>query len=333
VKFGKKHGETLAMKRTIVISCTVLLYSLSAIVGARAEWLEQHTKTLAWLRAVYFVNENNGWIVGSRGTYLTTNDGGGTWRQAPKVTNDNILDVYFADLDTGWLLCERDGFGGDSRAPSYLLRTVDKGQSWVPIEFRDTHDRIVRLFFNKVGGGFAVGEGGAVWQLLNDHSTWKRVALPVRYLMLGGSFADSFNGAIVGGGGAGLFTTDGGAEWIRAIFTGGLPEKLNSVFFADSKNGWAVGAHGQIYFSDNSGKSWAKQVSQIDEDLRDVHFLNSREGVAVGEGGTIVETEDGGRTWKNLQTRSRSRLERVFLTGKSGFAVGYGGVILRRGSV
>lgn len=327
---GKRHSDSMWMKHALIISSAVLFCSLSAIVGVRAEWRVQQTKTLAWLRAVYFVDENNGWIVGSRGTYLFTSDGGETWRQAPKFTNDNIVDVYFSDLDTGWLLCERDAFGGVNRAPSYLLKTTDKGQTWVPIEFKDSHDRIVRLFFNKIGGGFAVGEGGAVWKLLGDHSTWKRVELPVRYLILGGSFADSLNGAAVGGGGTGLFTSDGGKEWSRAIFIGGSPEKLNSVFFADPKNGWAVGAHGQIYFSDNSGKSWARQESQIDEDLRDVHFVNSREGAAVGEGGAIVETEDGGRTWKNSQTRTQSRLERVFLTGDSGFAVGYGGVVLRR---
>src|SRR5690349_4066880 len=99
------------MKRALITIVAVLLCVPSVAVNVRADWSRQESNTLAWLHAVYFTDEKNGWIVGSRGTYLTTRDGGQTWKQAPKITNDNIRDVYFSDATSGWLLCERDNFG------------------------------------------------------------------------------------------------------------------------------------------------------------------------------------------------------------------------------
>ncbi len=82
----------------------VLILCFVSFQMVKAGWVKQNSGTFAWLHSVYFVNQNKGWVVGSKGTFLTTEDGGQTWKQNKKITEDNIRDVYFSDEKNGWLL-------------------------------------------------------------------------------------------------------------------------------------------------------------------------------------------------------------------------------------
>ena len=79
-----------------------------SLLTAKASWVRQPAGTMAWLHAVYFLDQNRGWVTGSGGTLLETIDGGQTWRRLLQLTKDNLRDVYFADEKTGWLVAERD---------------------------------------------------------------------------------------------------------------------------------------------------------------------------------------------------------------------------------
>jgi hypothetical protein len=92
----------------------ILLLFFAAFQTSQANWIKQNSNTLAWLRDVYFLNEQIGWVVGSGGTYLKTNDGGKSWTKEKNFTGDTIRQVYFTGEQTGWLLCERDQY---TRAP------------------------------------------------------------------------------------------------------------------------------------------------------------------------------------------------------------------------
>ncbi len=302
---------------------------LACFQTAKAGWTKQNSGTLAWLRSVYFTNQNKGWIVGSRGTFLTTADGGKTWRQNKKITDDNIRDVYFSDEKNGWLLCERNIYNLNNQPPSYLMKTSDGGTNWERINFTDGKERIVRFFFAAdASNGFAVGESGAFLAMQNDKRIWKKLALPTRYLMLGCNFTDNLHGSIVGGGGTILSTEDGGLSWNQAKLAGDPKTKLTSVFFVNQKTGWTVGEAGKIYFTNNGGKLWREQPSNVTENLSDVFFINPEEGFAVGDGGIILHTTTAGNIWNVEQTNSEHKLEKVFFAGKKGFAVGFGGTIL-----
>lgn len=306
----------------------VLILCFAFFQTAEAGWTKQNSGTLAWLRSIYFSDQNKGWVVGSKGTYLTTEDGGKTWKQDKKITEDNIRDVYFSDEKTGWLLCERNIYNLGNQPASYLMRTFDGGASWDTFDFSVGKDRIARVFFAADGSGFAVGESGAFLSLQSDENTWKKSTLPVRYLMLGGNFTDNLHGLLVGGGGTILLTEDGGSSWNQAKIAGDQKTKLASVFFIDQKTGWAVGEAGKIYFTNTGGKLWSEQASNVVENLSDVFFVNAEEGFAVGDGGVILHTKTAGKIWSIEKADSKHKLERVFLVGKKAFAVGFGGTIL-----
>jgi photosystem II stability/assembly factor-like uncharacterized protein len=306
-----------------IFCCLICLQTTPA-----ADWTPQKSGTLSWLRDVYFINENKGFITGGGGTLLLTLDGGKNWKAQEKVTADTIEQIYFSDEKTGWLLCEKSIFGRGAAGSSYLLKTTDGGAHWEQINFGAERERVTRIFFAKNGFAMAIGETGVLFALQDDAKSWKRIISPTRYLLLDGNFTDEFHGTIVGAGGSVLFTEDAGATWNQAILSDAARTKLNKVFFINQKLGWTVGSEGKIYQTVNSGKSWHEQKSGVEENLNDVFFLNTAEGWAVGDDGTILHTITAGNVWTAVESKIKHRLEKVFFTGRKGWAVGFGGTIL-----
>jgi photosystem II stability/assembly factor-like uncharacterized protein len=314
------------IRRILVALCFGCMTAvLPGFAAAKWERIESHS--LAWLHSVYFINENKGWAVGSSGAFLTTDDGGGTWKQTFKVTSDNIRDAYFYDDMRGWLLCERNQFSKGTQSTTYFLKTIDSGKTWERFELQESNVRLVRLVFSKKGIGFAVGEGGAIWQLLDDEKTWKRVGIPSDFLMLDGQFVGDFSSVIVGGGGVVLLSRDAGVEWKTSAVN--PKQRLYSVFFVDENTGWVAGANGHIFATNDGGQTWLEQSAPTSKDLFDIYFTDRRTGYAVGDGGKIVQTNDGGLSWLAQESNVKGKLERLMFAGKTGIAVGYGGIILR----
>src|SRR5215510_13677779 len=107
---------------------STVCFPLSA---SAANWSRQPSGTMAWLHSVYFLDQNRGWVAGSGGTLLQTNDGGETWKRVLALTRDTLHDVYFADENVGWLIAERDvlKLKTNDEPRSYLLKTEDGGFS------------------------------------------------------------------------------------------------------------------------------------------------------------------------------------------------------------
>lgn len=307
----------------------VILLCLFCLQTARAEWIKQDSNTLAWLHEVFFLNEKTGWISGSNGTFLKTEDGGKSWTQDVKFTDDNILQIFFADSMNGWLLCERNIYSLGAKTPSYLLKTSDGGQNWEKIEFGNAgRGRVTKFLFDLYGTGYAFGEAGTFFKLPQMEDEWQKMSSPTRYLLHDGTFNDQSNGVIVGAGGTILFTTDAGLSWNQANIFGDKTAKFNAVYFTNQKNGWAVGADGKIFQTFSGGKTWREQQSGTTKNLNDVFFINSAEGFAVGDAGAILRTKTAGNVWMPEKPKATHKLEKVFFVGKKGFAVGFGGTIL-----
>lgn len=307
----------------------VLILIPLCFITVKADWKKLKVNSFAWFHSVYFVNQNKGWIVGSQGAYLYTTDGGATWRQKEKFTNDTIRDVYFTDEQNGWILCERDIYNVGTLSPSYILKTSNGGESWDKVNLDgDGKERLVKIFFSKDGFGYAVGEAGTFFAMQEDKKTWKKVNLSIRYLLLDGRFFNQKNGLIIGGGGSAYFTEDGGNTWNPANFVTKSNTKLNAVYFINQNTGWTVGAEGKIFMSLNGGKLWHEQKSPIKTDLLDVFFVNTSEGWAVGDEGVLLYTTTAGNVWTPMQSVAKHKLERIFFNGQTGWIVGFGGTIL-----
>jgi photosystem II stability/assembly factor-like uncharacterized protein len=325
-------SSVMGHRSSVVLVALLLL--LVQVGAARGEcvWSSQRSKTMSWLHAVYFLDLNKGWAVGSNGALLSTTDGGANWSIMRRPTEDTLRDLYFSDEKTGWLVCERNIYllKTVDEPRTYLMNTTDGGATWKRVNVIGTESdaRLIRALFTSGGRAWAFGENGALYTTRDGGVNWERQRVPTRHLLLGGTFLDQEQGWLVGAGATILQTTDGGETWRSGeIETPGV--RFTAASFVDRSHGWAVGAGGSIFSTTNGGRNWRAQVSNVEADLLDVKFLNEMEGWAAGSEGTLIHTTDGGRHWASVPSGTTHPLERLsFVSRTRGWAVGFGGTII-----
>ena len=313
--------------------CLVLILLAPAVHAQGGEWARQASGSLSWLHGVFFLDQNRGWAVGGYGVLLATEDGGKTWKVRPRPTEDSLRDIYFADSNNGWILCERNLYQlkSNSEPRTYLMNTTDGGEKWqrVSIPRADVNARLVRAVFSPSGRGWAFGEDGVVFKSSAEGGKWTRLPSPTRHLLLGGTFIDDNRGWLVGAGATILQTSDGGETWHVSKLTETQGVRFNATSFIGNRLGWAVGSGGAVFRTVNGGRTWQAQRSGVSADLLDVKFLDALEGWAVGAEGTAIHTADGGLNWVKEPSATRHPIERVFFADRThGWAVGFGGTIL-----
>jgi photosystem II stability/assembly factor-like uncharacterized protein len=316
----------------LFVSFLLIAAAASALAQANA-WKKQTTGTLAWLHSVFFLDQNRGWAVGSKGALLATEDGGRTWKIKPRPSEDVLRDIYFSDERNGWVVCERNIYELKTKDDprTYLMNTSDGGENWKRINIGgfDVDSRLVRAVFSPSGRGWAFGEHGAVFTSGDSGANWTRLRAPTRHLLLGGTFIDDYRGWVVGAGGTILQTSDGGETWHVSQVPEAKGVRFTATSFVDNRLGWAVGSGGSVYRTINGGRTWRPQVSSVSVDLFDVKFLDAVEGWAVGAEGTLIYTEDGGLHWTVETSGTTHPLERVVFPNRThGWVVGFGGTIL-----
>src|SRR6266576_763977 len=210
----KHRNSCEAMPRRLLSAFCLLLSAFWLLPAAHAaSWTRQSSGTMAWLRSVYFLDQDRGWVAGSNGTLLRTTDGGTTWTKLLTLTKDTLHDLYFADEKTGWVVAERDALKlkTNDEPRSYLLKTEDGGFSWRRIFLKsDTNPRLLRLVFADAQRGWVFGETGAVFATQDGGANWTQQASPTKHLLLGGTFLDQAQLLLVGAGATIIKTTDGG---------------------------------------------------------------------------------------------------------------------------
>jgi hypothetical protein len=99
------------------------------------------------MREMFFINTEEGWMVGDEGTIAHTIDGGATWEiQYSHVFS--FVDITFIDNTTGWAV----GAGGR------IFHTTDGGQNWIP-QICDGIKGFWSISFPTPEVGYATGQG------------------------------------------------------------------------------------------------------------------------------------------------------------------------------
>jgi photosystem II stability/assembly factor-like uncharacterized protein len=323
-----------AIRNPQLFALAVCLLLLAPIVVAAGVWEAQTSGTLAWLRAVCFVDERTGWAVGSKGALLATTDGGRSWEVRRRPTEDTLRDIFFTGEGTGWLVCDRSIYLLKTKTEprSYLLKTVDGGASWSRVEMTgaDVDVLLTRVAFVDEARGWAFGEMGALYATTDGGASWSRQVVPTKHLLLGGAFLNASQGWLVGAGNTILYYQPDGESWRAGSAPISVATRFNAVAFVDERRGWAVGERGLVLVTTNGGRAWFRQESNVRVDLSDVKFLDARTGWAVGAEGTIIHTTDGGAHWQVEPSGTRHPLERLSIASRGrAWAVGFGGTIVR----
>ncbi len=257
------------MRRIVARHLPRSLLSLS-FFGCAAQtgtWVRQPAGTMAWLHSVFFLDQNRGWAVGSKGTLLQTDrrrqDLETTRRFHQRRRARHLLHrrtKRLARLRSKRLRAE------NRRRTS---RLSDEDHRWRRERGNESRSRAstsIRFSFALCSVVVDV-----VGRLVKEARSTPRampatrgVSLrsPTRRLLLGGIFVDDDRGWIVGAGATIIQTSDGGDTWYQSR----LPQvektiRFTATSFVDNRMGWAVGSGGSVYRTVNGGRTWQRQES------------------------------------------------------------------------
>jgi len=222
------------------------------------------------------------------------------WYSQTSGTNSLLMDVYFTDVNTGWVV----------GITNTILHTTDGGDNWNPQSPPPSVNYYSVHFADSQTGcavGATVGGAGRIRRTTDGGNTWDIITPPTSaYSLWSIYFTDANNGWIAGGrefvfpGTDPIrtihYTSDGGYNWSTQLYQyDSLP--LHDVHFVDSNTGCAVGEHGVIFWTTDGGNNWIEQTSGTVRHLWGVYLVDANTGWAVGVRGTILHTTDAGNNW------------------------------------
>ena len=219
------------------------------------DWIQQMQDTLLF-SAVFFIDENIGWLVGG-GIILKTTDGGNIWiPKTPGPGEDEISDVKFLDPFTGFVV----GYYWT------ILKSTDGGDNWI---FQMGHSYVGgfdRISFSNLDNGFVIGEGGQafpsplLYRTTNGGAEWLYI-YPSPFAKYKDIYSINSNIVYIVGlsfsipqVGTVLKSSDAGTTWDEQLFE--IDKAFNGVQFVDENIGWVVGDNGTILHTTNGGVSF-----------------------------------------------------------------------------
>src|SRR4029453_14338470 len=149
-------------------------------------WTPQRSQATGLL-GVYFVDANNGTVVGNDGVILRTTDGGQNWTPQTSGTINQLRAVWFADTNTGTVV-------GDLGT---ILKTPDGGQTW-DSQVSGVSEILLCVSFADAVNGTAVGQLGTILGTTDGGETWTREQSGTNQDLYNVSFTEKNIGTAVG---------------------------------------------------------------------------------------------------------------------------------------
>ncbi len=256
-------------------------------------WTEQNSLNGMgpWIKAIYFANAQNGWVVGG-GIGNGANDAilkYGIFHSPLCSSNTIVIDPTPSINVNTSQLCE-------GQSVTFTATGVPAG---TPLQWQrngiNIQGAIGTTYTTSTAGNYTVAA-------VRDNGVWVAQTSGTTQHLRGFYTTDSQNSWAVGENGTILRTTNGGATW--TVQTSGVTAHLYAVHFADAQTGWVAGQNGTIRKTVDGGVSWSAQTSETTASLRSIYFMNAQTGWVVGDNGTILKTVDGGTTWTTQYSNS-----------------------------
>ncbi len=247
--------------------------------------------------SIVFPANNTAYYVGKYLTIRKTTDTGLIWKKC--VINDDFIDVFFTDENTGWLI-------GQELYKSILYKTYDGGITLTPIEdFPGINPSALYFTSNQTG---IVGARNKIFKTTDAGINWHPVSInDYDSLFIGGEFKRFFFltneiGWAINSGSV-VKTTNGGNDWSVQLYA----EILAGIHFSDTRNGWVARSGGGIaqpFRSTDGGINWIEQSSLTFNTTSDVYFRDSLNGF-ITSSNTLYRTYNRGLNWQLVTTGSR----------------------------
>jgi hypothetical protein len=136
------------------------------------QWKRIEVTTQTRLFDVSFLDDKHGWIVGTLGTILKTDDSGRSWRQIP-IEAESLRQSYFLDEKNGWSV----GYLGS------IWRSTDGGETWQQIR-PSFYNQLASITLNSIKfapnrlTGWIVGDQGTILYTSDGGNNWQQQLPP-----------------------------------------------------------------------------------------------------------------------------------------------------------
>jgi photosystem II stability/assembly factor-like uncharacterized protein len=292
----------------------------------------------AGLRAVQFVDKNEGWAVGDEGLILHSIDGGKNWERQKSGTLASLRAVQFLTPYTGWAAGRVERASGSS---GILLKTTDGGMTWAESS-AGLLPGLTALDFTDESSGFVCGDGtnafpsglfrtsdgGQQWSAINGprEPGWRSAAVAAPNVV-----------AVAGAWGS-LGRVEKGE--FKACECPPLAGRTVHALAAARRAGasatvFAAGDGGLVMASDDGGGSWRIASTGLPPavvtscDFRCVSTFGTHLWVAGRPGSIVAYSPDGGMSWELRKTGLSVPLNGLCMISETvGWAVGELGTIL-----
>jgi photosystem II stability/assembly factor-like uncharacterized protein len=184
------------------------------------------------LYSIAFPGKKKGWVVGTHGQILHTEDGGLNWRRQESGVQNELVHVKFINDKTGWVVGSQ----------GMILYTEDSGRTW-ELQKSGTANHLYHVEARGKDKIWVVGEKGTILRSTNSGLSWERVVVDKMQNLLNVAFANDKNGWIIGWNGTILRSSDGGKNWVEQ--ESGTRVHLYGIA-ASKKDIWVVGAEGIV---------------------------------------------------------------------------------------
>lgn len=288
---------------------------------AQYGWVWQNPKPLGgsvsneYLSDIIITHDNHGFIAGSRGAFLKTDNGGETW-DTSRVGTKDFYCVHFVNNNTGWL----GGF-------QFLYKTTNGGLNWIS-QFTAATVISDIDFVNSETGWFTSSTLG-IYKTTNGGNKWVNIfSGPSSYVKI--TFVDSQTGWAAGRNASPdmiIKTTNGGANWVEIP----IYQNAKTLNFINSLTGFIFSSY-WFMKTTNGGINWTNTFNSWSNwEINDAYFINTNTGYCVNFTGEIYKTTNGGINWDNLpRIITSGNISSIYFTSEiTGWAIGGNGAILK----
>lgn len=293
----------------------------------------------AALRAVQFIDANEGWAVGDEGVIWHTIDGGKHWDRQPSGVTGSLRAVQFLTPYTGWIVGREQVAANIS--VGIVLATTDGGLTWRRLAANTIPGLHTVKFFDDQNG-IAAGEccelyPTGVFVTADGGKTWRAFSGPRQPGWVAGDFSDLQTGALGGvWSSLGVLNKSVAGTSEHANFAGRSVKSLKIA----GQRAIAVGEGGLLLTSsDSAGTKWGYRSTRLhkaipeealgDCDFNSVAILGEHVWIAGRPGSFVLHSGDYGQTWELFHTGQSLPLYSLFFhDAKIGWAVGELGTIL-----
>ncbi len=127
-------------------------------------WIEQLSEYQPGMyNDIFFIDQNNGWLVGDSGKVIKTKDGGVSWSYVTNSginSNEKSKTIFFVDINNGWIPSKTD-----DPESAFIQHTTDGGNTWTTQNLplgSSGKNSVFSIYFTNINNGWLVADHGKI---------------------------------------------------------------------------------------------------------------------------------------------------------------------------